>query len=144
MNSNSENPKVGRLFEELTRRLLKDYFHADFDLNVPIAIGDPPKNHRFDCVSNDRKIVAECKRYTWTGTGNIPSAKMGFLNQAVFYLTYLPEQTTKIVVMNKSTHPKRSETLMEYYYRTNRHLLKGITLFEVDEAIGSIRVIQMG
>ena len=39
MNTNSENPKVGKTFQEI-------------------------KNHKFDCVSDDKKIVVGCKCYT--------------------------------------------------------------------------------
>ena len=142
MNLNSENPKVGRLFEELTARLLSDHYQVNFDLNVSIPIGDPPKGHRFDCVSEDHEIVAECKCYTWTTTGNIPSAKMGFVNQEVFYLSFLPDSTTKIIVMKKSTHPKRTETLMDYYHRTYQHLIKQVWLFEVDDEAECIRIVK--
>lgn len=141
---NSENPKVGRSFEELTARLLSDHFQVNFDLNISMPIGDPPKGHRFDCVSVDHKIVAECKCFTWTTTGNVPSAKMGFANQAAFYLSFLPDSTTKIIVMKKFVHTKRTETLMEYYDRTYRHLIKEIWLFEIDEANERIRVVKEG
>lgn len=39
------------------------------------------------------------------------------------YMSYLPEDTTKMIIMKKATHVKRSETLAEYYCRTNMHLL---------------------
>ena len=67
---------------------------------------------------------------------------MGFLNQAAFYMFFLPDSTTKILVMKKSVHPKRKETLMDYYDRTYRHLIKDIWLFEIDEANETIRVLK--
>ena len=54
-----------------------------------IPIGDPAKDHKFDIVSGDNSIAIECKCYTWTVTGNVPSAKMGFTNEAAFYLSFL-------------------------------------------------------
>jgi hypothetical protein len=142
MNSNSENPKVGRVFQELVAKLLTSYFNETFYNDIVIPIGEPAKNHKFDCVSEEQSIIAECKCYTWTETGNIPSAKMGFINEAVFYMSYLSKDTIKIVVMKKATHPRRNETLAEYYCRTNMHLLKGIKVFELDLEKEFLKVIK--
>lgn len=142
MNTNSENPKVGRLFQEQVAKILSSYYKKEFYNEVAIPIGQPAKNHKFDCVSKDKNIIAECKCYTWTETGNIPSAKMGFINEAVFYMNYLPEDTNKIIVLKKATHARRNETLAEYYCRTNYHLLKGIKIFEIDTDTNIITVIK--
>jgi hypothetical protein len=142
MNTNSENPKVGRAFQKLVTNILSEYFGKEFHNEVSIPIGEPAKNHKFDCVSDSKNIVAECKCYTWTETGNIPSAKMGFINEAVFYLSYLPTDTKKIIVMKKATHLKRSETLAEYYFRINKHLLKEIMLLEIDVDTKKITIIK--
>ena len=142
MNANSENPKIGRMFQELSAELLSDYFGMEFGIDIAIPIGDPPKSHKFDCASEDKKLVAECKCYTWTETGNIPSAKMGFINEAVFYMSYLPADTVKMIIMKKATHAKRNETLAQYYCRTNLHLLKGVKVFEIDTEIQKITVVK--
>ena len=62
----------------------------------------------------------------------MPSAKLGFVNEAVFYLSFLPEHIVRFVVMRKDTHPIKSETLAEYYFRTYRHLLKGVFVLEIE------------
>lgn len=142
MNANNENPKVGRLFQELSAKMMGKHFGISFEIDEAILIGEPAKAHKFDCVSSDKKYVAECKCYTWTETGNIPSAKMGFVNEAVFYMSYLPADTTKMIIMKKATHEKRSETLAEYYCRINKHLLKGINVFEIDMENESISVVK--
>lgn len=142
MNTNSENPKVGRLFQEISANILSDYFGVIFGSDIAIPIGEPAKPHKFDCVSSDKKIVVECKCYTWTETGNIPSAKMGFVNEAVFYLNYLPKDMIKMIVMKKATHVKRNETLAEYYLRTNRHLLQGIKVIEINTEDHSFKTIK--
>ena len=141
MNSNSENPRVGRTFQELTARLLSDYYGAPFDNEVAIPIGEPAKPHRFDCVSVDKTIAVECKCYTWTHTGNIPSAKLAFLNQSVLYALLLPNGVKKVIAVQKAQHPRRAETLAEYYYRTYRHLLTGITLLEIDTNLNKVKLI---
>lgn len=77
------NYDTGQTFQQYVRDLANDYFSIDFEMEVAIPIGEPAKNHRFDCVSKDKHIVIECKSYTWTETGNVPSAKMAFINEGV-------------------------------------------------------------
>ncbi len=121
--SNSDNPKNGAMFQKKVRDWFEKQLGPGFTLEEKIPIGDPEKNHKFDIVNKNKKIAIECKRYTWTETGNVPSAKMGFTNEAAFYLSFLPDIYDKYIVMLCSHHEKRKESLAEYYYRTNRHLL---------------------
>ena len=81
------------------------------------------------------------KRYTWTETGNVPSAKMGFTNEAAFYLSFLPDTYEKYIVMLRSYHEKRSESLAEYYSRTNRHLIGKTKVVEYDPESKELRII---
>lgn len=141
MNSNSDNPKVGKAFQELVQRNIEDYFGQPFELEKAIPIGKPAKLHRFDLVSQDLSIVVECKCYTWTDTGNVPSAKLMGMNEALFYMGYLPESTKKILCVRKSQHPKKTETLAEYYVRIDGHLLRDVCVFEVDDD-GQIAVVR--
>lgn len=139
--ANSGNAAKGKEFQQLASDALSGYFGVQFALNVPISIGDPAKNHKFDLVSVGGKYVGECKCYGWTETGNMPSAKMAFMNEAVLYLSLLPSETKRFIVMRKDTHSKRSETLADYYYRTYRHLLNGIQILELDVDAGTVRII---
>lgn len=141
MHANWENPRVGREFQELTATLISEYYGVHFDTEIPMMIGNPAKAHKFDCVSIDRKIAVECKCYTWTHTGNIPSAKLGFLNQAVLYASLLPVGVKRVIAMKRSLHPRRQESLAEYYYRTYQHLLAGIVILEIDTELNTIREI---
>ena len=113
----------------------------EFELEKKIPIGNPAKDHKFDIVDAAGAIVIECKRYTWTETGNVPSAKMGFTNEAAFYLSFLPDTYEKYIVMLSSYHPKRTESLAEYYYRTNKHLLGSIKVAEYDPDRNKLRII---
>ncbi len=135
---NRLNPARGRAFHELSADVLSHHFNVTFQLDVPIPIGHPAKSHRFDLVSSDQRYVGECKNYTWTETGNTPSAKMAFLNEAVLYLSLLPFAAERMLVMPRSTHDKKIEKLAEYYFRTYRHLLNGIFIVEVDVLTGEI------
>ena len=66
---------------------------------------------------------------------------MGFINEAAFYLSLLNETKEKYIVMLKSNTSKRSETLAEYYYRTNKHLLGDIVIAEYDPVLDEMRFL---
>lgn len=139
--SNSDNPRNGTEFQKKVRQYLIEKDGLGYELEKKIPIGQPPKEHKFDIVNMDKRIVIECKRYTWTVAGNVPSAKMGFTNEAAFYLSFLPDNYKKYIVMLRSFHNKRNESLAEYYFRTNRHLLGKTIIAEFDPASSEMRVI---
>ena len=138
---NSDNPRRGREFQELAAHVLEDHWAVPFELEVPFPIGDPPKQHKFDLASEDRKFVGESKCYSWTESGNMPSAKMAFVNQAVFYLSHLPHGITRFVVMPRDIRPRTGEALADYYYRTYRHLLNGVLVVEIDTVSRDVRIL---
>jgi len=129
---NKNNPARGKRFQKLAGTVLAKRFRKIFCLEVKIPIGKPPKDHKFDLVSNDRTIVVETKNYSWTKSGNVPSAKMGFVNEAVFYLQHLSNRKERIVIMKKHFNKKQKRTLAQYYFQTNKHLLNGVRLFEIE------------
>ncbi|MBO4888206.1 MAG: hypothetical protein J5589_07840 [Firmicutes bacterium] len=140
--SNSDNPTNGAIFQQQVMEWFKNHYQLEFELEKKLLIGNPPKDHKFDIVDVGDTIAIECKRYTWTETGNVPSAKMGFTNEAAFYLSFLPDTYQKYIVMLYSFHQKRQETLAEYYYRTNRHLLGNIKIAEYDPELDDLRIIE--
>lgn len=139
--NNAANPARGRLFRDQARKALTKHYGIEFLIEHPVAIGNPPKEHRFDLASVDSRYVAECKNYSWTETGNIPSAKMAFCNEAVFYLSHVPRDVRKLLIMRKDTHPKRRETLAQYYKRINQHLLNEVAVIEFDPNSGKLTEI---
>jgi endonuclease III len=139
--SNSDNPKRGAVFQKQVVGWFKKEYGVKFELEKKIPIGNPAKDHKFDIVDMAGTIAIECKRYTWTETGNVPSAKIGFTNEAAFYLTFLPDSYEKYIVMLKSQHPKRKESLAEYYFRINHHLLGKIKVAEYDPEKNEIRIV---
>ncbi|VVB96563.1 Uncharacterised protein [uncultured archaeon] len=138
---NSLNTGKGRSFQKQASELLSHFFGVEFRLGYPIPIGIPPKEHRFDLVSADSRYVGECKNYSWTEGGNVPSAKMGFVNEAVFYLSFLSPEIIRFIVMRKDIHPTRRESVADYYHRTYHHLLKGVFIIEVNVENGAIKEI---
>lgn len=139
--SNSDNPKVGAVFQKQVWKWFRNHYQKGFVLEKNIPIGEPQKNHKFDIVSGDNSIAVECKRYTWTKSGNVPSAKMGFTNEAAFYLSFLPDSYEKYIVLMKSYNPKRQETLADYYYRINHHLIRSVKVIEYDPENNSMRLV---
>ena len=145
--SNSDNPRKGAEFQQWVMEWFSNRFNKNFEPEVKIPIGsdllDPSdyKPHKFDIVSDDQSIIIECKRYTWTGTNNVPSAKMGFTNEAAFYLSLAKRSHKKYIAMIKSYNPKRKETLAEYYYRTNKHLLGDVIIAEYDPDANDMRFL---
>ena len=141
MNSNSENTNVGKRFQEMVKEWFENSMTCEFETERKIAIGNPAKLHSFDISNKEENVVIECKCYTWTETGNVPSAKMGFTNEAAFYLSFLPDSVDKSIVMLRATNPKRTETLAEYYFRTNRHLLGKIKILEFDPNTSTMTLV---
>ena len=142
-NSNSENPSVGRRFQSLVKSILDANFKTCFEQEAAVEIGRPAKEHKFDLVNKDRTIVVECKCYTWTDSGNVPSAKLMGLDEAVFYFGFLPSFTKKILCLKKAVHPRKTETLAEYYVRVHGHLLRDVEVYEITDD-GVIREIRNG
>ena len=139
--SNSDNPRLGAVFQRQVLEWFQDHFAVKFEFEKKIPIGTPAKDHKFDIADEAGTIAIECKRYTWTETGNVPSAKMGFTNEAAFYLSFLPDTYEKYIVMLRSYHSKRGETLAEYYYRTNKHLLGNIIVAEYNPDQKELRIV---
>lgn len=142
MNTNNENPSVGRNFQDLTAELLSMHYSVSFIPEMAINIGNPPKAKRFDLVANDMSVAVECKCYAWTKEGNTPSAKMATLNEAILYFKVMQQVPRKVIAMSKAIHERKRETLAEYYLRTYNYLLEGITLIEIDTDTKSIRVLK--
>jgi hypothetical protein len=141
VNSNKDNPRIGRDFQEKVQKWFQKEYKENFETEQGIDIGVPAKSHKFDVANETKTIVVECKCYVWTESGNVPSAKLRGLNEAVFYFSFLPPETEKYLVMARSLHPVSKETLADYYIRTNGHLLGDVKLLEFDEISKTTREI---
>jgi len=143
--NNRLNPARGREFEIYAAQVLGRHFGVTFETDHPLEIGKPAKLHKFDLVgllASTPTHVGECKRYSWTESGNVPSAKMAFANQALLYLSLLPASVRRFIVMPRATHPRRTETLVEYYCRTYNHLLGDISVIEIDTTTDEITTFE--
>ncbi|MFW6118832.1 MAG: hypothetical protein ACOC7S_00700 [Planctomycetota bacterium] len=129
----------GKWFQERAASALAEHYGVSFLCDEPVSIGSLAKEHRFDFVSVDRTHVGDCMNYSWTKSGNVPSAKMGFVNQAVFFLSFLPESVNRFVVLRRDYSRERGESLAHYYHRTYKHLLRGVGVLEPDTDSGRLR-----
>ena len=130
--SNS-NKKKADVFQDLSMPILDRELNTIFEPEVEIPIGHPKTEHAFNLANGNKSIVIECKNYTWTKAGNVPRAKISTINDAVLYFSFLDANVRKILCLKKSVHPKRQETLAKYYVGTYGHLLRDVTVYEIDE-----------
>ena len=119
----------GRAFQTLAKQCISRATGQEFSPEFPYPIGTPPRPHRFDLVSEDRRIVVECKCYTWTSGGKTPQGKISTLIEALYYMSFLPETGIRIIAINKAITPGKTETLAAYFFRTYRHLLRAVQLW---------------
>jgi hypothetical protein len=139
------NANTGRDFEIAARV----FYQIDIGVRlltpflVPIGAGATTKAHRFDLGAEHPPILIECKSHRWTETGNLPSAKLSVLNEAMYYFYLAPQHYRKVLVMVRSHHPRRVETLAEYYVRSHAHMIPAfVEVVEYDEEQGVARCIK--
>lgn len=130
--SNSNKTK-GDAFRDFAKPILEKELKTELEPEQKIVIGNPMKEHAFDLANQDRSVVIECKNYTWTKAGNLPSAKISTLNEAVLYFSFLDCNVQKILCLMESKDPKRKETLARYYVNTYGHLLRDVIVYEIAE-----------
>lgn len=131
------NTQRGKAFQILCGGALKRALNRDFDLEVPIEVGGG-KLHSFDLATKARDIVAECKAFKFTANGNNPSAKITTLREAVMYLRSIQGSLSRVLIVKHDPHPKRGETLGQYFVRLNSHLLDQVTVLEMQEDGGEL------
>lgn len=129
------NAHVGRDFEKVAERFFASIEGWVLQSNVQIPIGfDRKKPHAFDLVSENPKVIIECKSHTWTKCGNMPSAKITTWNEAMLYFSLVPPDYRKILFVLRDARYGHGETLAAYYLRTHGHLIPpGVELWEYDE-----------
>ncbi len=138
------NTQRGKDFQVLAHRAISRYLRIEFDMEVLLPIGNPPKLHPFDLASRDRRYVGEAKAFTWTIAGNVPSAKITTLKEAALYLQALPPGTKGFIIVKESHHPRNSESLANYFVRLHAHLLGSTAILELSADGLTLRTIRRG
>lgn len=131
------NTERGKAFQLRCRDALKRALCREFELEVPIQIGGG-KPHFFDLATKEHDVVVECKAFSFTASGNIPSAKITALREATIYLRFVPGNIKRILVVKHDPRPKRGETLGLYFVRLNANFLDQITVLEMPESGGDL------
>ena len=117
------NAHVGNAFEAAAQEYFRQQGIAlQRGYQVPVGVSSK-KPRRFDLGSADPPLLVECKSHTWTGTGNVPSAKLTVWNEAMFYFLLAPAGFRKVLFVQRDFSERRNETLAEYYVRTYAHLI---------------------
>ena len=134
------NTERGRAFQNVCRHALEQVVGREFDLEVPFDLGGI-RPHSFDLASRERDIIAECKAFSFTATGNNPSAKITTLREAAMYLRSIKGDVTRVLMLKHDPHPKRGETLGHYFVRLNAHHLGPVVVLELPESGGTLDCI---
>ncbi|WP_368293738.1 hypothetical protein [Dehalobacter sp. TBBPA1] len=123
-------------FEKRVKVYLEKTFSQDFKEKA-LVVG-VNKEHKFDLVSSDNLIIAECKSYTWTKGSNMPSGKVSTALEAVFYLSRIVADKKILVFQDSIKHS--GESLVDMFLKNNGGLLDDVEIwtFKVDEHMRDI------
>ena len=127
------NTHAGREFEEAAR-LFFESTGIPLSPAFPVPVGGRiKKGHNFDLGSENPPILVECKSYTWTETGNSPSAKIRGMNEVMLLFSVSPPHYRKILFVLKHLHLRTQQSLAAHYIRTQGHLIpEGVEIWEFD------------
>ncbi|TVZ39754.1 hypothetical protein P886_4162 [Alteromonadaceae bacterium 2753L.S.0a.02] len=135
------NAQAGKDFEKIAQEFFKkEGLILDFNLKIPVGIGEITKLHAFDLGCLEQRVLVECKSHKWTSGDNVPSAKLTVWNEAMYYFFAAPDNYRKIMFVLCDFSEKRQESLAEYYLRTYQHLVpSGVEFWEYDEEEATAR-----
>lgn len=128
------NAHVGRAFELRAQKILAAHgLELELNHKVPCGLGNLRKEHAFDLGSQNPRVIVECKSQTWTSGGNIPSAKMKNWAEAMFYFHMAPTGYRKIFFVEHSLRTGYAESLLDYFRRTQAHMIPhDVEFWELD------------
>jgi hypothetical protein len=131
------NTERGKAFQILCGDALRRSLSRDIDLEVRLPIGGN-QYHTFDLATKGRDVIAECKAFGFTSTGNNPSAKITTLREAAMYLRAIQGDVKRLLIVKCAPHPTRGETLGRYFVRLNPSFLERVTVREMPETGGDL------
>jgi tetratricopeptide (TPR) repeat protein len=105
--TNSDNMFKGKKFEEIGAIVLAQLLGIEFEKGkFGIPIGNPPKVHKYDCVSKDRKVVVECKCYSSTIPWKEISDKL--------HSAHISKVNTFIILSNRGLSPQAQDKVSDF------------------------------
>ncbi len=129
--ANKDNPRRGSKFEALVQSFFATQgTNLRRDFIVPVGAHSEKRPRKFDLGSTRPPVLVECKRHTWTGGGNAPSAKLAVWNEAMYFFTTAPSKYRKILAVLR--HVRRGQSLAEHYVTRFRHMIpRRVEIWEV-------------
>ena len=130
----TSNADVGSTFEKDAQKWFCREKGIELQRDYGVEVGFSKKRERkFDLGSSDPKILVECKSHKWTGSGNVPSAKITVWNESMYYFQLAPSGFRKVLFVLRDFSKKREESLAEYYVRNHSHLIPDdVEIWEYD------------
>lgn len=123
--STSEKRLNHNEFEMRASEFLQEKFNQKF-YEQSMKVGSN-KYHKFDLVSGDGSIVGECESYTWTESGNYPSAKISTAIETLFYFSRI-KADKKILIFQDDINSK-GDSLAEVFVRRNEGILDDVEVW---------------
>jgi hypothetical protein len=110
---------------------------------LPLGAGKEKKDHSFDWIDHKRKVLVECKTGTWRKGGGVPNGKMTNWNEAMYLFYLAPAAWRKIFIVCRDKNPKTGQTLLQYYWKDNSHLVPpGTKILDYDPASGKCNALR--
>ena len=130
----TSNADVGSTFEKAAQKWFFREKGIELQRDYGVEVGFSKKRERkFDLGSSDPKILVECKSHKWTGSDNVPSAKITVWNESMYYFQLAPSGFRKVLFVLRDFSKKREESLAEYYVRNHSHLIPDdVEIWEYD------------
>jgi len=116
-----------KAFQLTAKIFFEAEFQTQFEVEVELAFSDG-RLHKCDLVSKDQDVVIECKSYTWTKTGNEPSAKLMHARNDAEGLRSL-KANRKIIVFEDDLRPRDGNSLAELFWRRNSKFISGVEVW---------------
>ena len=108
------NYQKGRNFELKAKDYFENLYGVEFNSGKILTGLNGGKVRQFDLVNEDNKILIECKNFTFTETGNLPSAKISDFLKEIYKLHLAPDNYKKIMCIAYEYSERRGLTLKEY------------------------------
>jgi hypothetical protein len=128
------NTERGKAFQIACCEALRNQFGRDFDFEVSLQCEG--KAHSFNLATSEKDIVVECKAFSFTQSGNNPSAKITTLREAISFRGQSKGMSREFWFLSTPADPIRGETLGKYFVRLNSHLLGNVLVMEMAESGG--------
>ena len=129
--ANKDNPRRGSNFEITVRAFFaRRGIALERNFAVQLGMNSEMRSRKFDLGSSRPPILVECKRHTWTGGGNAPSAKLTVWNEAMYFFAAAPRRYRKILAVFR--HLRGGESLAEHYIKRFSHMIpRGVEVWEI-------------